>query len=46
MATMTSSDLFRKGDKVVAREDLRDVPEGTEGKVSMVVGLTLSLIHI
>ncbi len=41
MATMTTSpNDLRKGAKVVARIDLRDVPAGTTGKVSMVTGLT------
>lgn len=35
-----SSEILRKGDKVILTADLRDVPEGTEGKVSLVVGLT------
>jgi hypothetical protein len=35
-----SSDILRKGDKVVLTADLRDVPEGTEGKVVLVVGLS------
>lgn len=35
-----SSDILRKGDKVVLTTDLRDVPEGTEGKVVLVVGLS------
>lgn len=38
--TETVSDQLRKGAKVVARTELRDVPEGTAGKVSMVTGLT------
>lgn len=32
--------ILGKGDKVVLTVDLRDVPEGTEGKVVLVVGLT------
>lgn len=39
-ATTAAPDQLRKGTKVVAREDLRDVPEGTAGKVTMVSGLT------
>jgi hypothetical protein len=35
-----SSEILRKGDKVVLATDLRDVPEGTEGKVVLVVGLS------
>ncbi|HEU5149840.1 MAG TPA: hypothetical protein VFU19_05055 [Iamia sp.] len=35
-----SSDILRKGDKVVLTTDLRDVPAGTEGKVVLVVGLS------
>jgi hypothetical protein len=35
-----SSDILRKGDKVVLTTDLRAVPEGTEGKVVLVVGLS------
>ena len=38
--TATVSTDLRKGAKVVARTDLRDVPEGTTGKVTMVTGLT------
>jgi len=38
--TSTASEQLRKGSKVVARSDLRDVPEGTQGKVIMVSGLT------
>lgn len=38
--TATTSKDLRKGAKVVARTDLRDVPEGTKGKVTMVTGLT------
>lgn len=39
-ATDTASDQLRKGTKVVATTDLRGVPEGTEGKVIMVSGLS------
>lgn len=39
-STASATDQLRKGDKVVARTDLRDVPEGTTGKVSMVTGLS------
>jgi hypothetical protein len=35
-----SSEILRKGEKVVLTTDLRSVPEGTEGKVVLVVGLT------
>ncbi|QXC61497.1 hypothetical protein KSP35_01205 [Aquihabitans sp. G128] len=38
--TDTATNDLRKGAKVVARTALRDVPEGTTGKVSMVTGLT------
>ncbi|MBA3281199.1 MAG: hypothetical protein H0U29_03115, partial [Acidimicrobiia bacterium] len=38
--TATASVDLRKGAKVVARTALRDVPEGTAGKVTMVTGLT------
>ncbi|MCU1496209.1 MAG: hypothetical protein JWM47_162, partial [Acidimicrobiales bacterium] len=38
--TDTVSTHLRKGDKVVARIALRDVPEGSTGKVTMVTGLT------
>jgi hypothetical protein len=37
--TATAPDL-RKGTKVVATTDLRDVPEGTTGKVILVAGLS------
>ena len=40
MAKTENSDQLRKGAKVVARTDLRDVPEGTAGKVILVSGLT------
>jgi hypothetical protein len=40
MATSDTSDHLRKGTKVVARAELRDVPEGTRGKVIMVSGIT------
>jgi len=39
MAISTLAPL-RKGTKVVAAEAMRDVPEGTPGKVTMVAGLT------
>jgi hypothetical protein len=39
-ATTVARDQLRKGAKVVATTDLRDVPEGTKGKVTMVSGLT------
>jgi hypothetical protein len=38
--TTTAVNDLRKGAKVVARTAMRDVPEGTTGKVSMVTGLT------
>ena len=38
--TATAPGTLSKGTKVVARTDLRDVPTGTTGKVSMVTGLT------
>ena len=38
--TATASTDLRKGTKVIARTSLRDVPEGTKGKVTMVTGLT------
>lgn len=34
-----SPEVLRKGDKVILTTDLREVPEGTEGKVVLVVGL-------
>lgn len=40
MATATTTGDLRKGAKVVARVDMRDVPAGTAGKVSMVTGLS------
>jgi hypothetical protein len=40
MATATATDQLRKGAKVTAAVALRDVPEGTEGRVTMVSGLT------
>lgn len=39
MATKTDSDILRKGDVVIAREDLRRVPAGTRGKIILSVGL-------
>ena len=36
----TATPNLRKGDKVVTTADLRDVPEGTAGKVIVVNGLT------
>ncbi|WP_421120474.1 hypothetical protein ACE2AJ_03925 [Aquihabitans daechungensis] len=36
----TATPNLRKGDKVVTTVDLRDVPEGTAGKVIVVNGLT------
>lgn len=38
--TAVAQDQLRKGAKVVARRAMRDVPEGTEGKVSMVTGIS------
>ncbi|HEX7132594.1 MAG TPA: hypothetical protein VF228_08465 [Iamia sp.] len=35
-----SPEILRKGDTVVLTTDLREVPEGTEGKVVLVVGLS------
>ncbi len=32
--------VLRKGDDVVCARDLREVPEGTEGRVALVVGLS------
>jgi hypothetical protein len=40
MATTTTAPTLRKGDAVVAAVDLRGVPAGTTGKVSIVNGLT------
>ncbi len=39
-STAIAPDHLRKGDKVRTIADLRDVPEGTTGKVIMVDGLT------
>jgi hypothetical protein len=39
-ATDTAQDTLRKGSKVVATTELRDVPEGTAGKVIMVSGIS------
>lgn len=36
--TAVAPDTFRKGSKVVARRELRGVPEGTAGKVTLVNG--------
>jgi len=38
--TASASKDLRKGAKVVAREALRDVPEGTTGKVILVAGFS------
>jgi hypothetical protein len=38
--TALAPDQLRKGAKVVATSDLRDVPEGTKGKVILVNGFT------
>lgn len=35
-----ADDVLEIGDRVVLTTDLREVPEGTEGKVILVVGLT------
>ncbi len=35
-----SPEILRKGDQVILRTDLREVPEGTKGKVALVVGLS------
>lgn len=35
-----TSDVLAKGDAVICARDLREVAEGTEGKVVLVVGLT------
>ncbi|WCO65838.1 hypothetical protein PO878_15145 [Iamia majanohamensis] len=40
MAKPDAPEVLRKGDEVVLVRDLREVPEGTEGKVSLVVGLS------
>lgn len=41
MATAPDApDVLRKGDEVICARDLREVPEGTEGKVVLVVGLS------
>jgi hypothetical protein len=40
MPTATDSKLLSKRAKVVARNDLRDVPEGTKGRVQLVNGFT------
>ena len=40
MAKAGSSDILDKKAAVIARTDLRDVPEGTKGKVVLVNGLT------
>ena len=39
MATDTAAPALKKGDRVVATETLRGVPEGTAGKVRIVNGL-------
>ena len=36
--TVAVPEVFRRGDKVIATADLRGVPEGTEGTVSVVNG--------
>ena len=38
--TASDSQILRKGAKVVARTELRDVPEGTTGKVILVAGFS------
>ena len=35
----TSTIPFKKGSRVIATEDLRDVPEGTQGRVRVIDGL-------
>jgi hypothetical protein len=40
MAKARSDEILRKGAAVVARRDMRDVPEGTKGKVVLVNGLS------
>ena len=40
MAKASTEEILRKGAKVVARTGLRDVPEGTPGKVVIVNGLS------
>ncbi len=40
MPSSTIANDLRKGDKVVAAADLRDVPAGTKGKVALVNGLS------
>jgi hypothetical protein len=40
MAKAGNDEILRKGAAVVARHELRDVPEGTKGKVVLVNGLT------
>jgi hypothetical protein len=40
MARAGNDSILRKGAAVVARRDLRDVPEGTKGKVAIVNGLS------
>jgi hypothetical protein len=40
MATDTLTKPFKIGDRVVATQDLRGVPEGTKGKVKVADGLT------
>jgi hypothetical protein len=38
--TQAAPEQLRKGAKVVARVDMREVPTGTPGRVSMVTGLS------
>ncbi|MGI8937056.1 MAG: hypothetical protein ACR2JF_02355 [Iamia sp.] len=40
MAKPDAPEILHKGDKVVCARDLREVPEGTDGKVILVVGLS------
>ena len=40
MAKAGSDDILKKKAAVIARKDLRDVPEGTKGKVVLVNGLS------
>ena len=40
MADATSTDAYRLKDRVVAAHDLTGVPQGTQGRVTMVTGLS------
>lgn len=46
MVKISTEPLFRRYQKVVAVEDLRGVPAGTEGKVLAVQGLTWIRYHV